>query len=123
MYCRRLSCNEKPNVEIKMKSDLKSENTSPTTPTLSVKLSSVPVVFSQDLLYMPFTCWLPGEAEDDDVFLLEWENYQKMNGVYKLVLLSAAKRSEKDLVLPKRNSGRKTRKNRDKEQLSISFGG
>jgi hypothetical protein len=32
----------------------------------------------------------------------------KENDAYKSVLLSAAKRSEKDLVLPKRNSGAAT---------------
>lgn len=35
------------------------ENAYQTTSTVSVKLSSVPVVFSQACLYFPFTCWLP----------------------------------------------------------------
>jgi hypothetical protein len=48
---------------------MKNENASQKISTLSLKFSSVPVMFSLDFLYMPFTCWLPGETRiNDDLF-------------------------------------------------------
>jgi len=51
---------------------------------VTVKSSSVPVVFSHFLLYMLFTCWLPREPGDMATFLIG-EVKRDMTGNRKLV--------------------------------------